>query len=309
MLLTVAICTYNRRAVLDKAIEAILAQKTPDDVEWECLVIDNNSTDGTRELILSYCARHSRLRYCFELKQGLSHARNRAISEARGDVVSFTDDDIEPTPDWLANIATVASEHPEWAFFGGKVLPSNPELFPSWLTPGHYSPLALLDRGDLPAELGLNTGLLVGANLTVRKQLVEGIGFDPKLGVVKRSTGAIEDEDFMKRVLLSGHPGGYAPTVVVYTEVQPERLHWKYHLRWSWGHGWFNALRWVPEWEKSKYNWLGAPGHVWRRGLESALRVPLSIFDPPELLHSINRVLWAVSFIRHRRQLRANTRS
>lgn len=309
MLLTVSICTYNRCEILRKGIEAILAQRVPDGVEWEFLVVDNNSTDGTRDLIHSYCARHSRVRYCFEPKQGVSNGRNLATREARGEIIAFTDDDIQPAPDWLANIVRIATEHPDWAFFGGKVLPSNPEQFPSWLTPGHYSPLALLDRGDTPTILGLNTGLLVGANLTIRKKLMEVAAFDPKLGLVKRITGSIEDEDYLQQALAAGRTGAYAPASVVYTEVQPERLHWKYHLRWSWNHGWFNAMRWMPEWEKSSYNWLGTPGHVWRQGLESALRVPLSIFNPPELLHKVNRVLWAVSFIRHRRQLRAKTRS
>ena len=92
--LTIAICTYNRAALLQKTVAALLPQLAGD---TELLVVDNASIDGTAAVL----AGQSRVRACREEKIGLSVARNTALAAARGEYVIFVDDDVVVNPGWL----------------------------------------------------------------------------------------------------------------------------------------------------------------------------------------------------------------
>src|ERR1700674_3637704 len=86
MMITVILCTYNRAHSISKALESVLASVLPPALEWEVLVVDNNSKDHTRAAANEFCLRHpGRVRYLFEALQGLSNARNTGIREARGE--------------------------------------------------------------------------------------------------------------------------------------------------------------------------------------------------------------------------------
>ena len=102
MNITVILCTFNRATSLSKALESVACSELPESVEWEVLVVDNNSSDRTREVIEEYCRQFpGRFRYLFEPQQGLSSARNAGIREARGDVLAFLDDDVMVEAEWL----------------------------------------------------------------------------------------------------------------------------------------------------------------------------------------------------------------
>ena len=74
----------------------------PSSIEWEILVVDNNSKDETRKVVEQFSFLDSkRYRYIFEPRQGKSFALNRGVHEASGDVLAFTDDDITVEPNWL----------------------------------------------------------------------------------------------------------------------------------------------------------------------------------------------------------------
>jgi len=90
---SVVLSTYNRAHVLPRALDSLLDQDH-DHARYEVIAVDNNSTDGTREHIESFSTRASNLRYVFEAKQGLSHARNAGILAARAPLIAFTDDDV-----------------------------------------------------------------------------------------------------------------------------------------------------------------------------------------------------------------------
>src|SRR5271157_2306584 len=98
------ICTYNRCGSLLRTLESIAASEPPS-VEWEVLVVDNNSADQTRAAVEEFASRHpGRFRYVFEPNQGLSNARNAGILAARGAVIAFTDDDVIVDTSWLLNL-------------------------------------------------------------------------------------------------------------------------------------------------------------------------------------------------------------
>lgn len=100
MLTTAAICTWNRAPLLDRALTEMTRLSIPAGIEWELVIVDNNCSDETPEVI----ARHAEqlpLERLSEPVQGLSHARNRAIRAARGDIVLWTDDDALVDLGWL----------------------------------------------------------------------------------------------------------------------------------------------------------------------------------------------------------------
>ena len=87
MNITVILCTYNRCRTLEKALTSVAASALPLSIEWEVLVVDNNSRDQTRDVVEDFCTRYpGRFRYLFEPHQGKSYALNTGIREARGDV-------------------------------------------------------------------------------------------------------------------------------------------------------------------------------------------------------------------------------
>ena len=118
MKITVILCTYNRCTILAKALNSVAASRLPESIEWEVLVVDNNSSDRTREVVEDYCRRFpGRFRYLFEPQQGLSYARNAGIREGRGYVLAFMDDDVTVEPEWLQNL-TACLQDGEWAGAG-----------------------------------------------------------------------------------------------------------------------------------------------------------------------------------------------
>ena len=268
---TVVMCTYNRGELLEDALRSVLAQHAASTPPFEVIVVDNNSTDGTRGLIERFAGEDSRVRYAFEPQQGLSFARNAGIRHAAAPLVAFTDDDVRAEPDWVASIVRAFDEHPDADMVGGRVLPIWPAAPPAWLTPEHWAPLALADHGDEVIEVTPTHAIcLVGANLVVRRRVFDAVGlFATDFQRVKDTIGSLEDHDFLLRVLRTGRHGVYDPRIVVHAEIQPSRLERAYHRRWHAGHGHFHALLRSERMEQTSVGTLfGVPAHLYRQALE-----------------------------------------
>ena len=247
MRISVILCTHNRSQSLIKALDSIAAQAIPESVEWEVLVVDNNSTDRTREVIEEFSRRHpGRFRYVFELQLGVSSARNAGIREARGEVLAFTDDDLTVEPTWLQNL-TGGLKTGEWAGAGGRILCGNTFDPPEWLAlEGPYSMLGVLcahfDLGDKPLELDRAP---YGANMAFRKEVFEKYGgFRTDLGPSPGNEMRNEDTEFGRRLRRRGARLRYEPSAVVYHPVPVNRVEKGYFLKW-----WFEFGRaLVREW-------------------------------------------------------------
>ena len=267
------------------ALESVLGQQA-DGVRFEVIVVDNNSTDETKQVVDSFVRRgHSNLRYVFEGRQGLSYARNAAIAVAGSPLVAFTDDDIRVAPDWVSTIKRVFDEHPEAAWVGGKVLPCWPSAPPRWLTGDDWGPLALADHGDLPFYTSdRRQTCLVGANLAVRRDvLAQCGGFAPRLQRVKDSIGSMEDHELQMRLWRANRKGLYVPELVVFSDVAADRLLKKYYRRWHFGHGRFYALARLEEFECSNVGWLfGVSAHALPAGDRRCGRMA-GLRDPRQL--------------------------
>lgn len=268
--LSVILSTYNRGELLNDALRSVLAQNDAITPPFELIVVDNNSTDSTREIVERLAAEDERVRYTFEPQQGLSYARNAGLLEARAPLIAFTDDDVRAQPDWVAAIVRAFGEHPEADVVGGRVLPLWPAVPPEWLTRDHWAPLALVDYGDtLVAVTTENPICLVGANLAVRRSVFHVVGvFATDLQRVKDGIGSLEDHEFLLRLLRIGRKGVYDPRIMVRAEIQPNRLERVYHRRWHNGHGHFHARLRSEHMERTSVGTLlGVPAHLYRQAL------------------------------------------
>ena len=265
---SVIMCTFNRGELLSRAIRSVLAQDADGTPAFELLVVDNNSTDGTRRVIDAIAAEDSRVRYLFEPRQGLSFARNAAVERARAPLLAFTDDDVRVERNWAAAIVRAFEANPAADMVGGRVLPLWPAPPPPWLTRGHWAPLALVDHGDTALAITPARAIcLVGANVAFRRGVFAAIGgFATEFQRVKEGIGSLEDHDFLLRMLRSGRTGVYDPRIIVHAEIQPNRLTRRYHRRWHSGHGHFHALLRSEVMEQSKAGRLfGVPAHLYRQ--------------------------------------------
>jgi glucosyl-dolichyl phosphate glucuronosyltransferase len=235
--ISVIVTTYNRHSLLCEALKNLLAQEA-DDLRYEVITVDNNSTDKTRLTIESLIEQgHSKLRYVFEPRQGISHGRNAGVARARAPIIAFTDDDVRVAKDWLANIKKTLDEHSEVDFVGGKILPDWPHPPPSWLTRDHWWPLALLDRGDDVFYVNAANPLaLPTANAAFRRDVFSRVGlFSPEFS-------GREDHELLLRLWREGRQGLYQPAIIVTADVQPTRMTKSYHHRWNYTTGRFNSM-------------------------------------------------------------------
>jgi glycosyltransferase involved in cell wall biosynthesis len=267
---SVVVSTYNRGPLLERALRSVLAQREPTTPRFEMIVVDNNSTDGTREIIERFAAMDRRVRYVFEPRQGLSYARNAGIRDARAPLIAFTDDDVRAEADWIAAIIRAFDEHPDVEVVGGRVLPIWPSVPPAWLTRDHWAPLALVDHGATPIGITSRRSIgLVGANVAFRRRVFDVVGlFATDFQRVKDGIGSLEDHEFLLRLLRVGLQGIYDPRIVVHAEIQPNRLTRAYHRRWHTGHGHFHALLRSEQMEPTNLGTLfGVPAHLYRQAL------------------------------------------
>jgi glycosyltransferase involved in cell wall biosynthesis len=255
-MITVILCTYNRCVSLAKALESVISSYVPASIEWEILVVDNNSKDRTRDVIENAIRSNTgRLRYLFEGRQGKSYALNTGIREARGDVLAFMDDDVTVDPNWLHSLTAPLSDA-EWAGVGGRIFPAQAIAAPHWLSlKGPYSlagMLAIFDLGDDPCELHQAP---FGTNMAFRKSMFEKYGgFCTDLGPRPGSEMRNEDIEFVDRLFAAGERLWYQPSAVVYHEVPETRLKKSYYLAFWFDHGRAQVRSW-----KTGHAILGIP--------------------------------------------------
>ena len=206
MRITVILCTHNRCRSLEKALQSVAASQLSTSSGWEVLVVDNNSSDQTREVVETCCRRYpGRFRYLFEPQPGKSYALNSGIRGALGEILAFMDDDVTVEPTWLQNL-TANLDDSDWAGAGGRILPERSFSPPRWLAlQGQFSMggvLALFDRGDKPGELDWAP---YGTNMAFRRAMFDKYGaFRTDLGPIPGSQIRNEDTEFGRRLMKAG---------------------------------------------------------------------------------------------------------
>ena len=257
---SIAIATYNRSCDLERTLRSLNEVKFISYENIEILIIDNNSTDGTRAVAERFAGRFpGRFRYVREERQGLSHARNRAVAEARHDIVAFLDDDVEVDVDWLCNLAS-AYEGGDYAAVGGRAHLIYPGPRPRWLGERDEGYLTKVDYG--PDRRPAGPDELFGLNLSLKREWVERVGgFRADLGRMGACLLGSEELELLERIALAGGVLLYEPAAVVGHRVAPERL----RRRWFWARSYWGQRgesRRLPEQQVSLYELARRTWHV-----------------------------------------------
>ena len=237
MTYSVVIATYNRAADLRETLQS-LAGLRPDG-PWETIVVDNNSTDSTRQVVEEAARTFpAPLRYLVEREQGRSPALNAGIRAATGEVIVTTDDDVRVEPDWL-NQAGAALERHACDYVGGRVLPIWGGSRPAWLPDHggkHWAVIALLDYG--PESIAFGSKVPLGVNMAFRRNAFDRAGlFDPNTG---RKAGTLlgqEVREWCIRAREAGVHGVYAPELSLRHIIPASRLRKAYFRRWFYWRG------------------------------------------------------------------------
>lgn len=241
MNVTAILCTYNRCESLAKALQNLAVSIVPENVEWEVLVVDNNSSDQTKAVVQGFSDRYpGRFRYLFEPQQGKSYALNAGICDAQGEILAFVDDDVTVEPEWLQNLTSPLHQG-TWAGSGGRILPAPGFVPPDWLAVDGPCNLigalcAYFNPGEAPGELKQPP---YGANMAFRKEMFQRYGnFRTDLGPRPNSEMRSEDTEFVRRLMTAGERLRYVPAATVYHEIHENRVRKDFFLAW-----WFDFGR------------------------------------------------------------------
>lgn len=228
--ISVVVCTYNRVALLGEALQSLADQVLHNSL-YEVLVINNNSTDGTQALAEGFVTRYGNFRVILEVEQGLSHARNRGWSEARGDYVAYVDDDAKAAPNWCEKILQAfESVTPRPKAVGGQIKPWYEGSPPQWFTDdletrswGEES--GWLDPGRYPSGFS-------GSNMAFKRSILEdNRGFSTDYGMVGNSLRMGEDAELFSRLHGQRECLWYDPEIIVYHWVPVRNYRLFYRFR------------------------------------------------------------------------------
>jgi glycosyltransferase involved in cell wall biosynthesis len=237
--ITVIVCTYNRSGSLAKALATLAMQEMTPGVQWEVLVVDNNSGDQTPAVVRKFSDEYpGRFRYLFEPRPGKSFALNAGIQETKGCILAFLDDDVIVDPKWLESL-TATLRGGKWAGAGGRIIPGWSCPPPKWLPCFDKQALGPLVAFEPFSQAGPLLEPPFGANMAFRKVMFEKYGgFRTDLGPRPGSEIRSEDTEFGSRLLAAGERLRFEPSAVVYHEVPQNRVRKAYFLKW-----WFDKAR------------------------------------------------------------------
>ncbi|ALP54075.1 hypothetical protein Tel_13560 [Candidatus Tenderia electrophaga] len=234
---TVIICTYNRSGNLPVCLDHLARQEGVEGLDWEVLVVDNNSSDDTRQVVERLAETLPiRIRYSFEAEQGLNNARNHGVNDSGGKYFCYVDDDILVKSDWLAALYEALEQNDADAV-GGRIHLDPDIKLPPWVTPEVWGFLGYQDYGEEPFRMDGVVQYPYGGNMSFNRRVVDKIGlFNPKVG--RKGQGRKRGElfkgaetDYFHRLAATDDARiFYQPKAIVYHQILPHQLERKYFL-------------------------------------------------------------------------------
>lgn len=229
----IAICTWNRDALLAQTLDSVIKLRVPDSVSLSVLIVDNNSTDHTTSVVESFAATigpRAMVVPLQEVNQGHTFSRNKAIDSVTGDLVLWTDDDVILATDWVERYVEAANSESDAVFWGSVIEPTFESGRPDWIQQNWdilRGCFAHRDLGDQPISLSANR-LPYGANFAIRADIQKQFRYATELG--RRGDQVLgEDElDLFRRLLSAGHSGNWVPGAVVEHIIPEDRATEKY---------------------------------------------------------------------------------
>ncbi len=249
----IAICTWNRSALLAQTLESLTRLEIPPSLQWRVLVVDNGSRDDTEEILDAF-GDVLPLVPLAESEQGHTRARNRAIAASEADLILWTDDDVVVSPAWLRAFVDAANESPAISFWGGRIDPYFPTGRPRWIAENWEQVagcFAARDLGNERCELTAER-LPYGANFAIRGEVQRQHLFDTGLG--RRGDQVVgEDElELFRRLFSAGYRGQWVPTSQLQHVIPAERATPRYVFDYFVGQGTMLVAKGKP-WTRSRW--------------------------------------------------------
>jgi glycosyltransferase involved in cell wall biosynthesis len=312
MLITVAICTFNRAESLRSTLDSLVAMPVPSDLAWEIVVVNNNSTDHTDDVICEYTGRLP-VRREFEPQAGKSNALNRAIDVAKGDYIVWIDDDVLVDPGLLTAYVEAFRRWPEAAVFGGRIRPRYEAPVEKWVIESEavlVGPYAIRDFGDhlQPLSADDEDHFPFGANWAIRAVEQRAFRYDPELGPVPNRIRNQEETDIIHRLLGSGATGYWIPEAKVEHCIGRDRQTVRYIADYyeSWGET--LAFRNAAATAAAPF-WFGIPRRIWPRlvGCWVLYRFCQFVCPAPVWVKYLEHYSWNKGMFRYWRQPKIDT--
>lgn len=230
--ISVVICCYNSAKVIGNTIRHLLAQDTAN-VEWEVILVDNNSTDGTSTIASQVWEENPvpnlQFRVVLEKKSGLSNARTRGVSESQFPIISFIDDDNLAPSNWIAYVSRIFSQK-NIGILGCTANPVFEKVEPEWFHDNRFAfATGRLYEGDLVDITEIGT--VYGAGMCVRKEIytaLEQRGWEPMLsGRIGAKQSGGEDSELCLAARMLGYKIFYTNEIEIGHFMLAEKVTWE----------------------------------------------------------------------------------
>ena len=212
MKISVIFPTYNRAHILPMCIDSLINQNYPKS-KYEVIVVDNNSTDNTKDVVHHYKNKYheTSIKYILEKMPGSGFARNTGAKNAKFEVLSFTDDDGILCKNWLTEISKVFQKNSKVAAVAGKVVIKWDKKPPNWVKPYEW----LLGALNYDEKIKYKKGLYINlGNLSIKKDVLFKLGGFNVDQIGDRLIGNGEDE-LNERLWGANYLIGWAPKAVM----------------------------------------------------------------------------------------------
>lgn len=231
-MLSIIVCTYNRCEILQECLDSVISKYT-NQYPIELIVVDNNSTDYTSKIVHSLKEKHTWIKYSFEKKIGLSHARNNGYRLAGYDWVLYLDDDALVHNTFFERVNTLIIEQ-DFQFIGGLYLPWYKYGKPNWFKDKYasnkksYKQITVLKK----------TEFVSGGVMLIKKTLLQTFGgFNSEFGMKGTEIRYGEEDYFQYKLRNSGIEIAYDPSLIIYHLVPKYKMNLRWHLKSSYKMG------------------------------------------------------------------------
>ena len=199
MVLSITICTYNRIEYLKKCLKSILDQTQGSKI-IEINIIDNNSTDTTKDYVTKLQKKFPEVNYFVEKRQGISFARNLSFEVCKGMFLAFVDDDAVINKNWLEALLNELKNQNENIIYGGPIYPKFENEPEKWIDKNYFVREFKVSDGFL-GTIKSKEGFS-GGNMCIAKNLfLKSEKFNTEIGMTGGNLGLGEEPDFFYKLI------------------------------------------------------------------------------------------------------------
>lgn len=300
--ISVILCTYNNAESLAITLAQLSQCKVQNPGGVEILVVDNNSSDHTHAVTLA-CAAKSAIpvKYLFQPRQGLSHARNLGLQEAMGRYALFTDDDADIPQHWLSSYQSTITQHqPDCLYSKIDVIWEQDK--PWWFDQRYNAYFVQLDYGDRLLSVADIHHEFFGKNFCCRKDTLIALGgFDTGLGRNGKSLAAGEETLLYLRLISNRHSVIYFPDACVGHRLKPAEYTVE-NIEKKIVDGADSSLKIASVFATKRI--FGKPTYPLRRGLTLLSQALLHLVKPSVARNRREKLYWSLQLKRSVRTLR-----